>query len=99
MRLNPGNIPQFFVLSLNSIDILQSLHDQILESIDDAFIALDKNWFVTYWNKEAEKLLGRSKDEMIGQLIWDVYADVIDSDFYRYYHDAVADGKPRHFEA
>lgn len=73
--------------------------NQILESIDDAFIALDKNWIVTYWNKEAEKLLGKSKNEMIGQNIWDPYRDAVDTDFYRNYQDAVADGKPRHFEA
>lgn len=73
--------------------------NQILESIDDAFIALDKNWIVTYWNKEAEKLLGKLKDEMIGQNIWDVYADAVESDFYKHYTEAIADGKPHHFEA
>src|SRR5690606_14213206 len=32
---------------------------QILESIGDAFFAVDKDWVVTYWNKEAENVLGR----------------------------------------
>ncbi|MBK7428541.1 MAG: PAS domain S-box protein [Saprospiraceae bacterium] len=96
-----GSIQDIDVIKKAEIAALEAFNEknQILESIDDAFIALDNNWIVTYWNKEAEKLLGRSKDEMLGQLIWEVYSDVIDSDFYRNYHDAVADGKPRLFEA
>src|SRR5690606_2060978 len=30
--------------------------DTILESIGDAFFAVDPDWHVTYWNKEAESL-------------------------------------------
>ena len=37
----------------------------ILESIDDAFFAVDKNWTVTYWNKRAEQVLGRPKTEVL----------------------------------
>lgn len=33
----------------------------VLESMTDAFISLDKNWKFTYINKEAEKLLFASK--------------------------------------
>ncbi|PKQ45824.1 PAS domain S-box protein [Confluentibacter flavum] len=72
--------------------------NQILESIGDAFFAADKDWIVTYWNKEAEHVLGRKKDVILGKNLWEEYADAIDSDFYRQYHQAVATGKTVSFE-
>ncbi|WP_425640064.1 PAS domain S-box protein [Algoriphagus yeomjeoni] len=72
--------------------------NNILESIGDAFFALDKNWIVTYWNKEAELVLGRNREEMVGQNLWEKYADAIDSDFYRQYHKALQTGENVSFE-
>ena len=61
----------------------------ILESIGDAFYNVNKDWVVTYWNKEAEKLLGRKRDTIIGKNLWDEYPDAIETDFYRQFHKAV----------
>lgn len=70
----------------------------ILESIGDAFFALDRHWTVTYWNKEAEKTLGRSRTDVLGKNLWEAYADAIDSDFYRQYHKAIETGNTVTFE-
>lgn len=70
----------------------------ILESIGDAFFALDKEWIVTYWNKEAAQLLGKTKEEILGKNLWIEYDDVIDSDFYRMYHKAAETGESQSFE-
>jgi PAS domain S-box-containing protein len=70
----------------------------ILESIGDAFFAVDNNWIVTYWNKMAEQVLFRKKEEMLGRHLWTEYADAIDSDFYRKYHQAKETGKSVSFE-
>lgn len=70
----------------------------ILESIGDAFFAVDNNWIVTYWNKMAESVLFRKKEEMLGRHLWTEYADAIDSDFYRKYHQAKETGKSVIFE-
>ncbi|MHB1421106.1 MAG: PAS domain-containing protein [Bacillota bacterium] len=43
----------------------------ILESIGDAFFSLDDQWRFTYVNKEAERLLGRSRDFLIGKNIFE----------------------------
>ncbi|TKC62431.1 PAS domain S-box protein [Pedobacter hiemivivus] len=61
----------------------------ILESITDGFMALDRDWVVTYWNKEAERLLLMSREYMIGKNIWEVYEDAIPTKFYSEYHRAV----------
>ncbi len=61
----------------------------ILESIGDGFFTLDKNWVITYWNKQAEIILGRKKDEMLGQNLWEIFSDAVEMDFYRQYHLAM----------
>lgn len=38
----------------------------ILESIGDGFIAVDRSWNITYWNHEAERLLLRRREDMVG---------------------------------
>lgn len=70
----------------------------ILESIGDAFFAVDNNWMVTYWNKMAEEVLFRKKADIVGKHLWTEYADAIDSDFYRLYHQAKATGDTVSFE-
>ncbi|TWI95542.1 PAS domain S-box-containing protein [Mucilaginibacter frigoritolerans] len=70
----------------------------ILESIGDAFFAVDKNWIVTYWNNMAEKVLGKSKQEMLNHNLWDVFVDSIDSESYRNYHLAIENNSAMHFE-
>ncbi len=70
----------------------------ILESIGDAFFAVDNNWVVTYWNKMAEQLLFKKKEDIVGKHLWTEYADAIDSDFYRMYHQAKASGEAVSFE-
>lgn len=67
-------------------------HDRIsdiLESIGDGFIALNKSWEVTYWNKEAERLLQMPREEIIGKNIWEMYQDALSLKFYSEYHRAV----------
>ncbi|RZJ80539.1 MAG: PAS domain-containing protein [Flavobacterium sp.] len=66
---------------------------EILESIGDAFFALDVNWNVTYWNGRAELLLHKTRAEILGQNLWDVYEETIGTDFYEKYHWAVKNTK------
>jgi PAS domain S-box-containing protein len=70
----------------------------ILESIGDAFFAVDRNWEVTYWNRTAEKALQKTKHEMLGRNLWDAFPTAVNSAFYRQYHHAVDTGRPAHFE-
>lgn len=45
--------------------------NNILESIGDAFFAVDNNWTVTYWNHMAGKIFGKSSHQMIGKNLWE----------------------------
>lgn len=70
----------------------------ILESIGDAFFAVDNQWIVTYWNKEAELVLGRKKEDILGRNLWEEYPDVVDTEFYTQYHKAVKTKQAIYFE-
>lgn len=72
--------------------------NKILESIGDAFFAVDNDWIVTYWNKEAENVLGKKRELMISKNLWEEYPDATDTDFYRQYHLALETQKNISFE-
>ncbi|MDM4772707.1 PAS domain-containing protein [Solimonas sp. SE-A11] len=48
----------------------------ILESITDAFFALDRDWRFRYLNAQAERQMQRSGQDLLGQRIWDIFPDV-----------------------
>jgi PAS domain S-box-containing protein len=72
---------------------------RVLESMSAAFFALDRAWRFTYVNAEAERVLGRSRDELIGGAIWDLFPATAGSDFEFFYRRAVETGRPETFEA
>ena len=39
----------------------------MLSQVNDAIIAIDNNYKVTYWNQGAEHLYGFKSDEMVGK--------------------------------
>ncbi|MEX2618064.1 MAG: PAS domain-containing protein [Alphaproteobacteria bacterium] len=61
----------------------------VLESISDAFFAVDEKWTVTYMNRQAGVLLERSPDEILGKNLWDEYPQAVGSEFQRQYELAV----------
>ena len=70
-----------------------------LESITDAFFTLDRDWRFTYLNREAENLLRRSRQELLGTVVWDEFPEARDSPFRREYEHAMTTGSPVQFEA
>ncbi|HEY9082720.1 MAG TPA: PAS domain-containing protein [Vicingaceae bacterium] len=70
----------------------------ILESIGDAFFAVDKNFKVTYWNKMAEQLLQTPKELILNKNLWDIFTDAKDLPSYKNYHLAMKEMKVIHFE-
>jgi PAS domain S-box-containing protein len=45
----------------------------ILGSITDAFMTFDANWRFVFVNEETERRLGRTRSELIGRTLWEVY--------------------------
>lgn len=79
------------------IEVLEE-KNTILESIDDAFFAVDKSWTVTYWNNQAEKLIGILKNEIIGHNLWEVFPASINSESYSKFHEAAENNQTLLFE-
>jgi PAS domain S-box-containing protein len=75
--------------SLTELTETQNRSSDILESITDAFLALDDEWRFTYINRQAEVLLRRSRTELLGRCIWEEFSDLVDSALYRKYQQAV----------
>ncbi|MGH9630526.1 MAG: PAS domain S-box protein, partial [Bryobacteraceae bacterium] len=45
----------------------------ILESISEAFIALDRDWRYTYVNRKAAELSGYPSEDLLGKVAWDFF--------------------------
>jgi PAS domain S-box-containing protein len=70
----------------------------ILESITEAFFAVDHEWRFTYLNHHAELLLQRQQAELLGQVLWKEFPRAVNSIFYQEYHRAVAEQVSVKFE-
>jgi len=59
--------------------------DRILNTVSDAFYALDAEWRFTYVNDAAERVLRREREELIGQVLWDVFPEVVGTEIHDRY--------------
>lgn len=74
---------------------LQSL----LESISDGFFTLEEGLVVTYFNKTAEKLLGRRAEEIVGRNLFEAFPEAKGSVFEDNYSRALKERQPLSFES
>lgn len=72
---------------------------RVLESMSAGFCALDAQWQVTYVNGEAERLLGRPREELLGGSIWELFPATMGSEHEQNYRAAVDTGRAVTFEA
>ncbi|QHG15788.1 GAF domain-containing protein [Nostoc sp. ATCC 53789] len=72
--------------------------NNLLESITDGFFALDKKSRFTYINGQAERLLQKKQNELLGKNIWEVFPEIIGTTFYREYHRAILEQVSVEFE-
>ncbi len=69
----------------------------VLENISEAFFTLDDDWRFTYVNAQAERLLQRRRDELLGRIVWDEFPEALGSTFQKNYELVRADGQGRRF--
>ena len=70
----------------------------LIESVSDAFLALDASWRVTYANREAARLSGVTPEALLGRSHWEIWPWTVGSEVERQYRGAVTNRKPAHFE-
>ncbi|HEY9810994.1 MAG TPA: PAS domain S-box protein [Halomicronema sp.] len=71
----------------------------ILESITDAFFALDHNWCFTYINQRCKEMIFEKPQEILGRCIWEILPETVGTIFYENYYKAMSEQTAVHFEA
>lgn len=72
---------------------------EILESISDAFYAVDDEWRFTYVNRRAEEWWGRDRRELIGKRYLDEFPQALGSAPHEAHVAAMEERQPKHLEA
>jgi PAS domain S-box-containing protein len=62
----------------------------LLESLPDAFVSVDTDWQFTYVNRQAETLLGKTREELLGRKVWDIFPIPADSFLYQKAQEAMS---------
>jgi PAS domain S-box-containing protein len=70
-----------------------------LESIREAFCVVDRDWRYTYVNNEAQRLLQRPREMLVGRCLWDEFPEMVGSDFEVAYRRSMTEGCPSTVEA
>ena len=71
---------------------------EILESIGDAFYALDNDWRFTYVNARAEQLWQKQREDLVGRRIWDVFPKAEGSETHAEHERAMATRQALEYE-
>lgn len=51
--------------------------NRILNSIRDAFISVDNNWIIKYWNRSAELLMNINRKDALESNLWEIFPNLI----------------------
>ncbi len=69
-----------------------------LESITDGFFTVDPQWHLTYANGEAERLIGVSREAVLGKSLWSEFPDLIGTLAEQEYRRAMTENQAVAFE-
>jgi diguanylate cyclase (GGDEF)-like protein/PAS domain S-box-containing protein len=70
---------------------------EILERLTDGFIAVDHDGRLSYLNRQAEHLTQVSRDDVLGNILWDVFPEAAKLGFFDYYEEALETNRPVSF--
>ena len=74
---------------------------QILDSITDGFVALDRHWRFVYLNRRAAEVVEQARrpaSELLGKVVWDEFPELRESRAWEEYHRAVRERVTVQFE-
>ncbi len=64
---------------------------EVLERIPDGFYALDREWCFTDVNQMAERIMGHTRDQLLGENHWEVFGPEITAQFFAPYQRAMVE--------
>ncbi len=72
---------------------------ETMESVTDAIFLLDRDWKVVYLNSQAETLLERRREDLLGRNVWDEFPEARGSVFQQQYERCRRDGVAVRFDS
>lgn len=72
---------------------------RVMDAMSTAFFFLDSQWRFAFVNGQAERVLGRPREELLGRTIWEEFPASVGSDFGVHYRHAASTGQPVVFDA
>ena len=54
----------------------------VLEGMSDAYVALDRGWRYTYANRQAERFLRKTRQELLGKSLWEMFPPTAESSYH-----------------
>jgi PAS domain S-box-containing protein len=103
LRREDGSV-DYFVAMLEDITARKQAEEArqrshiIIENIADGFFAIDRDWRYSYVNPAGELLVGKSRRELLGHNMWEVFPETAGTIFEEQYRRAVAENVPVTFE-
>lgn len=86
------------VAARNESEALSRRLRQTLENISDAFFLLDQDWRFSFLNSRTEVLLRRSRDDLLGKVVWEEFPESVGSTFQTEYERAISEGQAVRFQ-
>ncbi|MHC5766966.1 MAG: ATP-binding protein [Nostoc sp.] len=72
--------------------------ETVIAGIQDQFFVLDREWRYTFVNEQVAEVVGIPKEELLGKIIWEVFPDMVKSEFDTEVHRAKAQNTVVQFE-
>jgi serine phosphatase RsbU (regulator of sigma subunit)/PAS domain-containing protein len=70
----------------------------MLEGMPVGLYVLDREWRFVYANAEAEHLIGRRREDVVGQTLWEAFPAAVGTEIEESYRRAIATGESVSFE-
>jgi len=70
----------------------------IWNSMTDAFMAFDRDWRYLYVNDKAREFTQRSREDLLGHTLWEVFPEVIGTKLETALRSVANQHEPKHFE-
>jgi PAS domain S-box-containing protein len=61
----------------------------VLSSIGDHLVTYDRNWRFTHVNEAACAVLGKPREELIGECIWELWPEAVGNEYHKALHKAM----------
>ncbi|MEH1897382.1 MAG: ATP-binding protein [Nostoc sp.] len=72
--------------------------ETVLAGIQDQFYVLDREWRYTFVNDRLADVVGIQKEDLLGMILWEVFPDLVKTEFYTQVHRAIAQQTVVRFE-